>query len=340
MKIHILVGSKGGIGKTRCSISICKFYIKNNATPYLLDLNIMNQDLFDIFSGENENLQSNDFIIEKSNFLDNDIKKNYFNIKRINPYRLFNGTFEIWEIIHKIYEFAIQKNTNNNVLIIDTNLSLINIIPDKDEIDHRYKELFSNLKLHNNFNLFIWNIWSIIDFITIEKKDNLNFSKIEKNIITFFKSCNIRFDLNSNLINVLNPYLFFRDKNLFSSFLQKTYSLLRNRLAHGLNEFKKIEGISFKDSLYIVNEILVQVLNNSMNNSKYSNTYLQDFNKSTTNLVILEDDKKNYHYIRDTLFQKEKKGLNFLIKQKDEFGKYTIWKKLEYMNTQNNSIHD
>ena len=363
MIIHIFTGSKGGIGKTRCSISLAMYYLLGGIDKPLLtkqpkdipnlrgvnvfDANSNNIDFFTIMTGQDFEVLAgkkrkvggigNSYI--KQEFLKMTLDNRILPINgaayiRKAPFELYEGISDFWNSIYEVAKLT-KENDKKDVLVVDTNMAVPNLVSDHPEQKEKMKTVFQKFKQLDVNHILIWYIWCLNDFLSI--RENLTFStsqKIEslKRISEINKKASERVDkINQYVVHVLNPYLFFEKSPIFKSFLNK---LLANR------NFKKIMeniGIGFNVPFDMAVKILVEIINKIIKDepSKSSTTWkkameqIRKINDTGVNIVVLEDQKDNRPYIKEQLSNvSSDKVMDFQMMHKENFGEDTLWKKI------------
>lgn len=360
MIIHIFTGSKGGIGKTRCSISTAMYYLLGGVKKPVLsmktkniakisginvyDANTSNIDLFTIMTGEDFQTLSDG----RGDYIGNYIKQRFLKINynreilasdgyayiKRSPFELFNGASDFW---HSVYEVAklIKEKDKNGVLIVDTNLSVPNFVSDNPEQKSKMINTFQKLGELDANNILVWNIWCLHDFLSIRENLTLSTSHKLELLEKIFES-----DQNSGLrnnkirlyvIHVLNPYLFFKTSPKFKAFLNKLFSnkAFKTMIENINIAFKLPFDIAVNILVNIINDIVTQNSDSSSIHWQEATKKIEEINDTALNIVVLEDQRQNHSYIKEQLINIGSKELMKLeMMHKNNFGENTLWKKL------------
>lgn len=355
MIVHILTGSKGGIGKTRCSISLAMYYLLGGtAKPFLagqgpgipnwhklnvFDANSNNIDFFTIMTGK-------DFQVLGQRRTDyNHIKQEFLTISHENrrlpfegqayirksPFELFQGVGDFWE---NVYEVAkLSADDERNVLIVDTNLAVPNLVSENPVQKDKMRTTFQKMQEINVDYIVTWYIWCLNDFLSI--RENLTFSTSEK-MESLDKICQMDFErtgkkIKQYVIHVLNPYLFFEKSPGFKSFLTKLVSnqAFKTLIEHASIGFNLPFDMAVKILVKIINELVKDEPVKSSSKWEKLMEQIARVNETGVNIVVLKDQKENRSYIKDQLSNISLNQIpNFKTIHKENFGEDSLWKKL------------
>ncbi|UCH96963.1 MAG: hypothetical protein JSV88_08970 [Candidatus Aminicenantes bacterium] len=365
MIIHIFTGSKGGIGKTRSCISTSIYYLLGGVDKPVLknlenrskairelprlnvyDANSNNIDFFTIMTGKDFQTLTEDGVggtnyIKKGfidiNYNDRRLPIDGYAYIRKEPFELFKGISDFWESVSDVTELINEKKEKNRkeVLIVDTNLSVPNLVSKDPDQKMKMKGAFRKFRELDVTHIIIWYIWCLNDFLSI--RENLTFRTSQK-IELLEKICELDEDpglkkneIKQYVIHVLNPYLFFKTSPRFKLFLKKLFSN---------NAFKTIIGniqIAFNLPFDMAVKILVDIITNMVTENPDGSSIpwqeamnkIREINDTTLNIVVLEDQKQNHPYIKEQLVNiSYDRVMSFDMMHKNNFGENTIWKKL------------
>lgn len=361
MIIHILTGSKGGIGKTRCSISHAMYYLlggtekpllknksRNNQKKYglnVFDANSNNIDFFTIMTGEDFEILADERKKQVSDFNKNYIRQRFLDITykekklpingfayiRKSPFELFNGISDFWNSLYEVAK-STKENDGNDILVVDTNLAVPNLISETPEQIEKMKTVFQKLRELRVKNILIWYIWCLNDFLSI--RENLTFNT-SRQIRMLEKICKTDQNLGGNghiinqyVIHVLNPYLFFDKSPIFKSFLKQ---LIANPVFKNIMEKM---GNGFQLPFDMAVKILVEIINGIIDEKgglSFSwEEAVKRINDTGVNIVVLKNENKNRSYIKDQLVNiSSKKIISYQMIHRNCFGEDTLWKKLK-----------
>jgi hypothetical protein len=361
MIIHILTGSKGGIGKTRCSISHVMYYLlggtekpllnnksRNNQKKYginIFDANSNNIDFFTIMTGEDFEILADERKKQVSDFNKNYIRQKLLDITykgkklpingfayiRKSPFELFNGISDFWNSLYEVAK-STKENDGNDILVVDTNLAVPNLISETPEQIEKMKTVFQKLRELRVKNILIWYIWCLNDFLSI--RENLTFNT-SRQIRMLEKICKGDQNLGGNghiinqyVIHVLNPYLFFDRSPIFKSFLVK---LIANPVFKNIMEKM---GNGFQLPFDMAVKILVEIINGIIDEKgglSFSwEEAVKKINDTGVNIVVLKNENKNRSYIKEQLVNiSSKKIISYQMIHRNCFGEDTLWKKLK-----------
>ena len=353
MIIHIFAGSKGGIGKTRCCISTGLYYLcKKNVDISLFDANCNNIDFFTIMTGADyrtfRDYKKNVFFCKpivpiKHN---GDIKGLYSNCYlRSLPFELYSGINDFWNNIYFVAEKSIRNK--RNYLIVDTNLTVPNLISLNDNSRERTRRKFEKLYNSGVKKILIWYVWCLNDFLGIRDKLNSDISRMMENLQDVSYGL---FSVQANLIHILNPYLFFKAQGglleLIKGIVDKTKPKL-DEIGNITHEIKKRLkgriGFPFDVAVEMVTVIVKYIVKNNKDKGEVNLDKLiaevKKINDNPLNMVVLEKSEKNYFYIKDQLISvssnteeaNTKNTRDYEDIHKDDFGKETLWKKINGM---------
>jgi len=358
MILHLFTGSKGGIGKTRCAISLAMYYLlggsakpllesqsKNMPKRYKLnvfDANSNNIDFFTIMTGRDFQELAG---MKKGNFINNFIQEDFLKIAyktrelpfdgyayiRKSPFELFQGVSDFWESVYDVAR--ITKEEERNVLIIDTNLAVPNLVSEIPIQKSKMKTTFQKLKEIDVNHIVIWYIWCLNDFLSI--RENLTFSTSQK-IESLEKICRvdpgqIGNKINQYVIHVLNPYLFFEKSPAFKSFLTKLLSnnAFQTLIANARIGFNLPFDMAVKILVGIINDLVKDKPDSSSARWEKIMNQIEKINETGVNIVILKDQKENHSYIKDQLSNISLNRIrNLEMIHKRYFGEDSLWKKL------------
>lgn len=363
MIIHIFTGSKGGIGKTRCCISTAMYYLLGGVGKPVLnmkskditkipginvyDANSNNIDLFTIMTGKDFQILAE----EQGDFTGNYIKQEFIKVNyndkilpfkgyayiRKSPFELFKGVSDFWQSVSGVVELAKNRKENNGdeVLIVDTNLSVPNLVSEDPEQKVKMKNIFREFRELHVDNILIWYIWCLNDFLSI--RENLTFNTSTK-MQLLEKICkgDRELDLKDNKINqyvihVLNPYLFFKTSPRFKLFLNK---LLSNQAFKTImNNIRIAFNLPFDMAVKILVNIITDIITENSDGSympwQEVMKKIREINETSVNIVVLEDQRQNHPYIKERLIDISSDQLmNYSMVHKNNFGENTLWKKL------------
>ena len=239
MEVNVFLGSKGGIGKTRCVISAVSkylFYGYENQELSVFDANTNNQDSYTLLSAydsmdngeEIKSLvrkgKSNDsFKMVSCHYKIDGIREKTVNVyRRFYPYDLPFGIVGFWRNVRNLVRRTFKDDVNQT-LIIDTNLTLANLVSDKQSVFNGKKscdenslfDLLDELKDYVE-KINLWYVWSIADFASTR---DYTVKSIAKNTRRFKDVSHGLFDPVKNLYHIINPYLFFSKKMDLNRFL-------------------------------------------------------------------------------------------------------------------------
>jgi hypothetical protein len=199
MILHLFTSSKGGVGKTLCSLSTTVNYLSQPANKVLcLDLNWINAD-FSRFMATGRNLTSNPPLMSS------DICTGRGKIHRFkNFFTLPLGALGFWENIELSLQKCREDSFNLDYAIIDTGLHVANLIrrTHKDTIERtvqKIQEIKSKFQINK---VYIWFIWTLASILSAEDGAGILMAS------TYLEdalgiNC---FNKNENLIHVLNPH--------------------------------------------------------------------------------------------------------------------------------------
>ena len=361
MIIHIFAGSKGGIGKTRCSISVSLYYLcKKNVDISLFDANCNNIDFFTVMTGSDYKTFRD---YKKNVFFEKPISLINHNevIKGLNsncyirslPFELYSGINDFWNNLYLVAKKSMKEGKNH--LIVDTNLAVPNLVSLNDASREKTRKKFKNFLDLGVEKILIWYVWCMNDFLGIRDTLNSDISRMMENLQDV--SHNL-FSVQGNLIHVLNPYLFFQAQGGLLEFIKRIGDQSK------LKEIKevlilggKITGLPFDVAVDIVTLIVKQIVKYHMDKGDVNLDYLlaevKKINDNPLNMVILEKSEANFSYIKDQLInassntegaseksiidEKKNKGIakDYEDLNRDDFGKETLWKKIEGMENVN-----
>jgi hypothetical protein len=360
MIIHIFTGSKGGIGKTRCSISTAMYYLlggvkkpvlkmisKNNKKKQKInvyDANSNNIDFFTIMTGKDFDILNQDQ--DKDYIIDDYIKHEFLKIShnhkllptygyayiRKSPFELFKGVSDFWNSVYEVAKITKEKD-NTEVLIVDTNLAVPNLVSEDIEQKEKMKNVFPKFRKLDIDHILIWYIWCLNDFLSI--RENLTFSTSKK-IELLEKICQgeknpgeTRNGIRDYVIHVLNPYLFFKTSPKFKAFLNKLFSnkAFKTIIDNIQIGFNIPFDVAVRILVQIINEIIIE--DDSPTPWQEAMKKIKEINDTGLNIVVLEDQKQNHPYIKEQLINISSEELMKLeMMHKNNFGENTLWKKL------------
>ncbi len=364
--IHILAGSKGGIGKTRCSVALAMYYIlgqgkANSGDLFLYDANFNNPDFYALLCKTMKHPHSNPLSkksnpfskIEMNGFLNKEDKELVANkqlvlFKRKNPFLIFNGINEFWKsAMNEIY-FTENHRIGPFTLIVDTCLGVQNLFSFKDNKSREgfvksLKELrdrwvMDDSSKNSQLNVYIWFVWSLNDFLDAKMPDS---SDIEEKLSRLKSDVgDLAPNLNFEFIHVINPYLFY---DFTTSNLQQFLNLLRfnigsskmdNDRIYGNYEFQNLRGkinkilknINYESKNIVVPDVIKKALD-SLN---------ENLAKEKYSALVLDHDSNNIYYLRDKLIQPiselETGESTFAKLHHNKFGENSLWPKLDYIH--------
>jgi hypothetical protein len=349
MVVHIIAGSKGGIGKTRCSISLLLYYLfRNVRNTSIFDANSNNIDFFSIMTGENIINERDSEYILSSKKLRPIIKNNKINgdctvYLRGLPFEMYDNVIGFWDNLLHVVDNTKNEALRKEVLIVDTNLAVPNLVTRYQERWDKLSEIFSGLKDAGVTSIFVWYIWCLNDFLGIRANVTYNTG----NKMESLERCSGGlFHADSNMIHVLNPYNFFE---------KATNGIDLLEFIENLSKYKEIiTQIGIETAKNLITEdiclpfvsavkVIIEILKKIMENNPIAKTgdpklfdraikKLAEEGRIPLNIVLLERDKKNQYYIRDSLVQLTNNVVSetreYSEVHKNSFGEKTLWAKL------------
>jgi hypothetical protein len=245
--IHIIVSSKGGLGKTMTALSLVSRFLQAEHSVLAIDLNSTNPDLFRILARENP--------YNDANWIFSPLLNSSCIYRPSNPYWSSNTKF--WDQIKSVVEHS--KNAFSTV-IVDTNLGMSNLISLNKETILKIKELLDTAP---NSSIYLWNIWSFADL----SRDN-NIGYIAENLHGEFGTA-------LNFIHVLNPYALAPSHVNLQSNLD-TLSTLRI-IDSNLTLIGKVFGGEVSEKLTNVSQNLDEIMLGRLGNPRLSNHIIPGF---------------------------------------------------------------
>ena len=205
--IHIVTGTKGGIGKTLISLATALTYRNLKKNLVALDLNMTNPDLSRILSS---------YRFEDSTFSDDDGKRSWYQasldhnfhiIRPSTPYLIRGGASSFWEDVLRVCNMSSADGSAD--LLVDTSHHIGNLISNRQDIpSHILKlpDLPDDLKLtwiemvrsilsNPGRQIYIWMFWTSV---------NLQRAEIDT-ITTPISEFANQFDDKVTIVHVLNP---------------------------------------------------------------------------------------------------------------------------------------
>lgn len=265
INVHLITGSKGGVGKTSVSTSIIASYVNRGEKVLVIEANSNNIDMTEIISEftfteivERSNEHYYNSLYHYTQIFDN--QGSYLMIRQ-NPYDILDSINEFLEMIDEGKKFARMHGIND--IIIDTNLSFENLIAEKylsvnDYVDEKdYNRYLKNIKrffnrlndedesIRKDTEAFIWCIWSNNDF------ERIRSSVLDQNL----KNAMHRFEEFSKLDNEARDKSFRQEKNFIhlintlgeAKASKRIKPYFRNRNIVGYLGKRAVNGIRIQD---------------------------------------------------------------------------------------------
>jgi len=248
-RFFILTSGKGGSGRTPIALVLSSLLFRHGRNVVLLDLNFSNPDAFFISTKivSPEDYYVGRTPIKKSTILTEaggekakwplqvcDVlktEKNFFkSVARVSKY--LYAPIDALEMFRALYVIA---NTYENIdVIVDTNLNIPSLIPQKEDDYQKIKDLlapFSDYKI-----IYIWNTGSLARKTRIGKSVLSEFDLLEKTISEYkLRGVNIFGNWGERIVHILTPNLYEKpSKPVLRRVMEMLSSLIAIRIPMGV----------------------------------------------------------------------------------------------------------
>lgn len=260
MKLHMFTSSKGGVGKTLCSMCTAITSLEKSRV-LCIDLNWENPDLSRMLRLGITAERGDKFAFARIPGQDGLI------LTPTYPFTIVNGAIGVWTSVDDaIREAKVEHNFYPEVVIVDTGLHFANLIKrtSPDTIKRVLKKLNALADQHEISSLKIWFIWTLAAMF-----GNDHIPHIQSTLILLREGLKGHyFETANSFINVLNPYALYPE----AGYLQ----VLRNQIGALDKKFSSMERLPF--TMQLAN---LQTVTNSIELDEFIRDVVKQFEMRT-----------------------------------------------------------
>jgi len=189
MKVHIFTSNKGGKGKSLLAYLTSAFYIKNRKRIAIFDMTSGSYTLRNQFFPTEKERQKNKK--QKGKFIINEIDKS--SLIYLHEEKDYSSTQAISQLFYSLIEEVLIDNFDKHAIIIDTSLTINNLITDENFF-------IKDLNILKKIELYIWFIFEQTVFF--ENRQQVDFERtlnwLEEHFNNFREENNLIYVYNKN----------------------------------------------------------------------------------------------------------------------------------------------